>query len=138
MTDFEDRIYESSDGLSLYCRDYHQAKTDEVPILCLPGLTRNSKDFATIAKHIAVGRRVLALEFRGRGRSEYDSVSTNYVPPTYAKDAITLLDELGLEKVICLGTSLGGLVSMVLAAMFPERIHAVILNDMDKMLFERL
>lgn len=130
MADFEECFYESSDGLSLYYRNYQQVKMDAVPVLCLPGLTRNSKDFASISEHLATKRRVLALDLRGRGRSEYDSISEHYVPPTYANDVIRLLDQLGLEKVICLGTSLGGLVSMLLAAMIPERIHAVILNDM--------
>jgi pimeloyl-ACP methyl ester carboxylesterase len=135
MADFEDCFYKSSDGLSLYYRDYpadrenQEANKNELPILCLPGLTRNSKDFAAIAEHLAPRQRVLALEFRGRGRSEYDAVSEHYVPPTYANDVIILLDHLGLDKVICLGTSLGGLVSMLLASMIPARIHAVILND---------
>ena len=130
MADYDDCSYKSSDGLSLYYRDYRQANTNEVPVLCLPGLTRNSKDFAAISTHLAPQRRVLSLEFRGRGRSDYDSVSERYVPPTYANDVITLLDHLNLKKVVCLGTSLGGLVSMLLASMIPARIHAVILNDM--------
>lgn len=129
MADFKDCFYKTNDGLSLYYRDYDGAATSEAPVLCLPGLTRNSKDFAAIAGHLSAQRRVLALEFRGRGRSDYDSASENYVPPTYAKDAIGLLDNLDLQEVICLGTSLGGLVSMLLAAMIPDRIHAVILND---------
>jgi pimeloyl-ACP methyl ester carboxylesterase len=129
MAEFEDCFYESSDGLSLYYRDYQESNQSELPVLCLPGLTRNSKDFAAISDHLAPRRRVLALEFRGRGRSDYDTVAEHYVPPTYANDVITLLDHLGLDKVICLGTSLGGLVSMLLANMIPARIHAVILND---------
>jgi len=130
---FEDHFYQSHDGLSLYYRDYRRDDTgpasDHVPVLCLPGLTRNSKDFAAIAAHLAPDRRVLALEFRGRGRSQSDPASENYVPPTYARDVITLLDLLGLEKVVLLGTSLGGLVSMLLANMIADRIHGVILND---------
>jgi len=129
MAGYEDGFYKSSDGLSLYYRDYGQASMDAIPVVCLPGLTRNSKDFAAIAEHLGLERRVLALEFRGRGRSDYSADVEHYVPPTYANDVITLLDQLNLEEVICLGTSLGGLVSMLLAAMIPARIQAVILND---------
>ena len=133
MVSHDDRFYESSDGLSLHYLDYNRAETEaqtnSVPVICLPGLTRNSRDFRAIAEHIAVGRRVLALDFRGRGRSAHDPVADNYVPPTYANDVLSLLDGLQIEKVISLGTSLGGIVTMLLAAMAPDRIHAAILND---------
>lgn len=133
---FEDRFFESSDGLSLYYRDYdpiHGADSADrarAPVLCLPGLTRNSRDFADIAVHLAATRRVLCLEFRGRGRSQYDPVITNYVPPTYANDVVTLLDRLSISEVVLLGTSLGGIVSMLLASIVPDRIRAVVLNDL--------
>jgi pimeloyl-ACP methyl ester carboxylesterase len=129
LADYEDRFYESSDGLSLYCRDYDRSQDDRAPILCLPGLTRNARDFDVIAEHLATNRRVVCSDFRGRGRSQYDKVTANYVPPTYANDVVTLLDSLSIEKAVLLGTSLGGMVSMLLAATVPTRIDAVILND---------
>lgn len=129
MSDFTECFYDSDDGLKLFYRDYNYSADDAPAVICLPGLTRNSSDFNFIASHIATSRRVLAPDFRGRGRSEYDPVMENYVPATYAQDMITLIDKLALDRVICLGTSLGGLVSMLLASMIPDRITQVILND---------
>lgn len=116
------------DGLKLYYRDY-PGSSSKPPILCLHGLTRNSRDFAEFAERHAPEFRVLALDFRGRGASEYDPSPMRYNPLTYAGDVIELLDELCIEKAIFVGTSLGGLVTMAIAAMQPQRIAGAILND---------
>jgi pimeloyl-ACP methyl ester carboxylesterase len=125
---FDERSWQTADGLNLYYRDY--AGSDErPPILCLHGLTRNSRDFAEIAQRYAGDFRVIALDFRGRGNSDRDAVSGNYVPATYANDALGLLESLGIGSAIFFGTSLGGLVTMITAALEPQRIAGAILND---------
>lgn len=117
-----------TDGLRLHYRDY-PGSSDKPPLLCLPGLTRNVKDFDTFARIFSPGHRVLALEFRGRGESDYDPIPARYVPLTYANDVIELLDELTIENAIFVGTSLGGLVTMAVAAISLDRIAAAIIND---------
>jgi len=117
-----------TDGLRLHYRDY-PGSPDKPPLLCLPGLTRNVKDFESFAERFSPDHRVLALEFRGRGESDYDPIPARYVPPTYADDVIQLLDELTIENAIFVGTSLGGLVTMAVAVMGPDRIAAAVLND---------
>jgi pimeloyl-ACP methyl ester carboxylesterase len=125
---FEDRCFMVGDGLRLRYRDY-PGSADKPPILCLPGLTRNSRDWADFAERYSPRFRVLALEFRGRGGSDYDPVPQRYNPLTYARDLLELLDQLGIEQAIFAGTSLGGLVTMTVAAMAPQRIRATIMND---------
>jgi pimeloyl-ACP methyl ester carboxylesterase len=125
---FEDRYFVVRDGLRLHYRDYPGA-ADKPPLLCLPGLTRNSRDFAEFAERYSPRFRVLALEFRGRGGSDYDPLPARYTPLTYAGDVIELLDQLGIGAAIFVGTSLGGLVTMTIAAMAPRYIAAAILND---------
>jgi pimeloyl-ACP methyl ester carboxylesterase len=125
---FEDRYLTVRDGLRLHYRDY-PGNSDRPPLLCLPGLTRNSRDFATFAERYSPRFRVLALEFRGRAGSDYDTQPMRYNPLTYAGDVIELLDQLGIAQAIFVGTSLGGLVTMTVAAMAPQRIAATILND---------
>ena len=123
-----DGYFTVSDGLSLHYRDYPGA-TDRPPLLCLPGLTRNSRDFAGFAKYYSPRFRVLALDFRGRGGSDKDPDSSRYQPLTYAADSVQLLDQLSVERAIFVGTSLGGLVTMTVAVTAPQRIMAAILND---------
>jgi pimeloyl-ACP methyl ester carboxylesterase len=125
---YEDRYFSVRDGLKLHYRDYPGA-AGKPPILCLPGLTRNSRDFAGLAERYSPRFRVLALEFRGRANSEYDPLPMRYNPLTYAADVVELLDQLGIGEAIFVGTSLGGLVTMTAAAMAPQRIAAAILND---------
>jgi len=120
--------FSSTDGLELYYRDYAGAD-DRVPLLCLTGLTRNSKDYHDLASRLAPSRRVLCMDYRGRGRSAYDPNWQNYQPPTYMGDAVAMLTVLNLPKVVLVGTSLGGIVSMGLAAMVPHLLAGVILND---------
>jgi len=116
------------DGLKLHYRDYPGA-SDRPPILCLHGLTRNSRDFADFAKRYSPAFRILVLEFRGRADSDYDPLPMRYNPLTYAGDVLELLDQLSLDRAIFVGTSLGGLVTMTIAAMAPQRIAGTILND---------
>lgn len=125
---FRDGYFVVSDGLRLHYRDY-PGRDDRLPLLCLPGLTRNARDFAAFAEHRSPERRVLVLENRGRGLSEYDPQPERYNPLTYAGDVIQLLDELSIPKAIFVGTSLGGLVTMAVAVTVPQRIAAAILND---------
>ena len=125
---YEDHYVTVRDGLRLHYRDYAGA-ADKPPILCLHGLTRNSRDWTEFAERYSPGFRVLALEFRGRGGSDYDPVPQRYNPLTYAGDVIELLDQLGIPQAIFVGTSLGGLVTITMAAMAPQRIFATIMND---------
>jgi len=119
--------YTSGDGLSLYYRSYGSG--DDVA-LCLPGLTRNCKDFEDLAERLASRWRVITPDLRGRGRSDHDPNASNYNAAVYAADTWRLLDEAGIQRVALLGTSLGGLVSMIMADQQPERIRGVIINDM--------
>jgi len=125
---YSDRYFTVHDGLRLHYRDYPGAE-ERPPLLCLPGLTRNSRDFADFAERYSPAFRVIALEFRGRAGSDYDPVPARYNPMTYAGDVIELLDQLGIAQAVFVGTSLGGLVTMVIAATAPQRIAAAIIND---------
>ena len=125
---YEDCYFTVRDALSLHYRDY-PGDAGKPPLLCLPGLTRNARDFADLAERYSPRFRVLVLEFRGRGLSDYDPVPARYIPPTYAFDVIELLDQLAIPEAIFVGTSLGGLVTMAIAAIAPQRIAAAVLND---------
>ena len=127
---FTDRRW-TSDELSLYARDYAGAEgAARLPVIAIHGLTRNSADFGTVAPLIAAtGRRVLALDVRGRGRSDRAADPMTYQPPVYAKDVLALLDQAGVGRAVFLGTSMGGLITMALTAMAPDRVAAAILND---------
>ncbi|MFN4296441.1 MAG: alpha/beta fold hydrolase [Brevundimonas sp.] len=121
----------TSDELSLYARDYAGAEGPaRLPVIAIHGLTRNSADFGTIAPLIAAtGRRVLALDVRGRGRSDRAADPMTYQPPVYARDVLALMDQAGIGQAVFLGTSMGGLITMVLTAAVPDRVAAAILND---------
>lgn len=121
-------FYKSHDGLNLFYRSNGDNKSG-IPILCLPGITRNSRDFEDIAEHLASAHRVIVVDFRGRGFSDRDTNWRNYHPQTYVDDVVRLLDHLDLNRVILLGTSLGGLVSTILSAQHGDRVAGVILND---------
>lgn len=120
--------YESADGLALFCREYVAARP-ELDILCLPGLTRNSRDFAPLAQTLAGRYRVLTPDLRGRGRSAWDPQWANYHPGVYVTDLLRLLEHLDIRRVAIIGTSLGGLLAMMLAASRPDLVAAVVLND---------
>ena len=129
MTGYEDRFWSSQDGLKLHYRDYPGDDQGRPPIVCLHGLTRNARDFAPLAEHLSPAWRVLCPELRGRGESEYARESASYTPPQYVADTIGLLDELGIDRFVAIGTSLGGLMTMLMAATTPERIAGAVLND---------
>ena len=116
--------FTTSDGLKIY---YEQAGTGQ-PVLALAGLTRNARDFDFMAPHLP-GVRLIRMDYRGRGKSDYDPDFNNYNIIREAHDAVELLDHLGLAQVVILGTSRGGLIAMILAQMFKERLRGVILND---------
>ncbi len=124
-----DVFYESDDGLRLYARDYPGPTVDAPVILCMPGLTRNSKDFADLANELQQSRRVICPDQRGRGRSARDTDPTRYHPERYARDMGTLLDVLHIPRLVVIGTSLGGLMALLLMATEPQRIQAAVLND---------
>lgn len=129
-TTYEDRNWTSADGLSLYYRDYPGPDGyGGPPVLCMHGLTRNSRDFADLAAHIAETRRVIVPEMRGRGQSDYAPDSATYNPLQYVADVEKLLEEQGIDKFIAVGTSMGGLMTILLAATKPGRIVAVVMND---------
>ena len=125
---YSDRYYTVGDGLRLHYRDY-PGSGERPPLLCLPGLTRNARDFAELAERYSPRFRVLAMDFRGRALSDHDPLPSRYNPLTYAGDVIELLNQLDIPQAIFVGTSLGGLVTMVVAATSPQRIAAAILND---------
>lgn len=125
---WDDRYWTSREGLRLHYRDY-PGPPARPPILCLHGLTRNARDFENVAARYAGEWRVLAIDFRGRGLSEWDPQSERYAPPTYAQDVLELLADAGVDRAVFLGTSLGGLVTMIIAAVASERIAGAVLND---------
>jgi pimeloyl-ACP methyl ester carboxylesterase len=129
-TVYEECRYTSQDGLGLFYRDYPGPGRGALPVLCIPGLTRNSRDFDFIAARIARSRRVLTVDLRGRGASAYDPNPVNYSVPVETKDMFQLLGHLGLAKAIILGTSRGGVIAMMMAAFRPGIVAAAILNDM--------
>ena len=128
---FADLTWTSQDGLTLHARDYAAARpVTGVPVICIHGLTRNARDFEDLAPRIAaLGRRVLAVDVRGRGRSARDPQPLNYHPGTYAMDVVALLEATGIDRAVFVGTSMGGIIAMVLASIRPEAIAGAVLND---------
>lgn len=127
--EFRERRLSAQDGLRLYLRDYGDPLSDRTPVLCLGGLSRNSKDFHQLAVRLATDRRVVCPDYRGRGRSEYDKDWRNYTASTYINDILHILAALNLHRVIVIGTSLGGLLAMGLGAAAPTALAGVVLND---------
>ncbi|HUQ36143.1 MAG TPA: alpha/beta hydrolase [Aestuariivirga sp.] len=115
--------------MKLFARDYRSAPSSLTPLLCLPGLTRNSKDFETIASWLAQTRRVIAPDFRGRGLSQYASDPASYRPDIELLDTVGLLNFLQIGRVAVIGTSRGGIVGMLMAAFFHDRLAGLFLND---------
>lgn len=133
------RFYASADGLRLHVRDYGSALDPGVPVVCLPGLTRNSADFDPLACALAAGgagkkRRVLSLDYRGRGRSDYDTNWQNYSLQVENADISAVLTAAGIEAAIFVGTSRGGLHAMLLSATRPAVLKGVVLNDIGPVL----
>ena len=129
MTDYSSQFYKSTDGLRLHYRDYNNAPAGAPTILCMPGLTRNARDFADIATLLSSEYRVLCAEQRGRGSSQWDNDPTRYRPDVYVGDMAALLEHAGVDKFIAFGTSLGGLMTMMMAVMMPGKLLGAIIND---------
>lgn len=128
MNDYRDYYYDSPDGLRLYARDYFRDDTP-LTLLCMHGLTRNSADFEPLCELLASRYRILAVDVRGRGRSDRDSNPANYHPGTYVQDMFRMIDALGLENLALVGTSMGGIMAMVMNVLRPGKFAGVILND---------
>ncbi len=126
---YEPVHYLTGDGLRLFARDYSPPLSALTPLLCLPGLTRNSKDFETISPWLAQTRRVIAPDFRGRGLSQYAGDPASYRPDVELLDMIALLDFLKIDRVAVVGTSRGGIVGMLMAAFLHDRLAGLFLND---------
>lgn len=116
--------FETSDGLSLYFEDDGEG----LPLLCLPGLTRTTQDFQYVTPHLPACR-LIKLDYRGRGQSQWDTNWQNYTLPVEVRDVMELMDHLSLSAVAILGTSRGGLNAMGLAAAVPDRLLGAALND---------
>ena len=127
---YQEKYIRSQDGLKIYLRDYNQYNLKNIPIICLPGMTRNSKDFHNFAKIFCKSRRIITIDMRGRGKSEYDKITKNYWKPgIYMSDIFSITNALNIHKGIYLGTSLGGLMAMQVALIRPSSVSGVILND---------
>jgi pimeloyl-ACP methyl ester carboxylesterase len=130
---WRDIYYASFDDLKLYARHYPAPDEKLRSVLCLPGLTRNARDFHTLAtylsRHPEKPRNVYCLDYRGRGRSEYDRNWRNYIPFVELIDALDFLTIRGLQRVGVVGTSRGGIIAMLMAALRPTALGAVVLND---------
>jgi pimeloyl-ACP methyl ester carboxylesterase len=129
--DYADAWFETADGPKISYRVYPpKGEETGVPVLCLHGLTRNLKDFEDLAPKIAaMGRKVICATQRGRGNSDFDVHIERYNPGVYTQDMLALFDHLGVEKAVFIGTSMGGLMTMVAATLAPHRIVRAVLND---------
>ena len=131
MADYASIYADRADGRRMHARVYAPANdAGKLPVVCLHGLTRNARDFETVAPAIAaMGRKVIVGEVRGRGMSDPGKDPLAYHPGTYADDVVRLLEAAGVTKAIFVGTSMGGIITMVLNAMKPDLVAAAVLND---------
>ncbi len=125
---YSDEYWWSNDGLRLHYRDY-PGPAERPALICMPGLTRNARDYEGLAARLAGEWRVILVEFRGRGESSYAKDSMTYVPLIYLQDVEKLIADLTIERFVAVGTSLGGIVAMLLAAAERERLAGAVLND---------
>lgn len=125
---FEDRFVTAADGTRLHAREY-PGDEGGLPVVCLPGLTRNCRDFEALAERVAGDRRVVAIDLRGRGGSGRAEDWASYAPATYAADVVAMLDALEVGRFVAVGTSLGGIVAMMMAQAEPGRQAGAVLND---------
>ena len=133
---FTDGFWHSSDGLKLHYRDYAGGSDSRPPILCMHGLTRNARDFSNMAERLSPEWRVIVPEMRGRGESGYADDPATYNPVQYVEDVEALLGELGIDRFVAIGTSLGGLMTILLSSKQPERIVGAVLNDIGPVIDE--
>lgn len=118
----------SADGLTLFAKAYGPEDA-RLNVLCIHGLTRNHQDFEPMISALPRHHRYIAVDVRGRGRSAYDPQPENYKPPVYAKDMFALLDTLGIQRTVLIGTSMGGLISLLMMRAAPKRVAGLVLND---------
>lgn len=129
---FDDRFWTAADGTRLHARDYagQSGLSRKAPALLLHGLTRNARDFEAVAPWVAAqGRRVLAVDVRGRGASAPSPDPAHYAVPVYVGDVLALMAQASLERVAVIGTSMGGLIGMTLACLYPDRVTGLLMND---------
>ena len=119
----------AADGTQLFAREVGPRAGDRVPLLCLPGLTRNSRDFEPVFEQFGNSRRVIAMDFRGRGKSGYAADPLFYRPDVELQDTLGFLKALGIDRVALLGTSRGGIVGMLMAAFAKTHLAGLMLND---------
>lgn len=123
----------AQDDLKLAVRSFGAPGSDRLPVICLAGLSRNSLDFAPLARALARdsrgARQVIAVDSRGRGLSGRDSDWRNYNPMTEASDVLAVADALGIDRAVVVGTSRGGILAMILGSMRPSLLAGVVLND---------
>jgi pimeloyl-ACP methyl ester carboxylesterase len=131
---YADGWWTATDGLRLHYRDYPGGQPGQPPIVCIPGLTRNARDFAVVAERLSPAWRVICVDLRGRGESPPAADPASYAPPSYALDVGALFVALKIDRAVVLGTSLGGLIAMLMALTTPERLAGVLLNDIGPVL----
>jgi pimeloyl-ACP methyl ester carboxylesterase len=121
----------AQDGLRLHVRDYGAQRSHALPVVCLPGLARTAADFESLALALSSAgqRRVYALDYRGRGKSDYDREPENYNLQVELADLIAVLTALGIGRAAFVGTSRGGILTMLLAVARPTAIAGCVLND---------
>ena len=131
MTGYKDGYWWSPDGLRLHYRDYIRQGADDgrPPLLCLPGLTRNARDFEPLAERLSGQWRLICPDMRGRAESAYAKDAMSYVPLTYLQDISRLLADLAITRFVAIGTSLGGILTMLIAATHREWLAGALLND---------
>jgi pimeloyl-ACP methyl ester carboxylesterase len=121
------------DGLRLHVRSYGKPSRPALPVVCLPGLARTAADFEALAGALSqeAGRphRVIALDYRGRGRSDYDRNPFNYALPIELADLLAVIAALDCAPALFIGTSRGGILAMFCAAVRPTLVAGVVLND---------
>ncbi|KKW90035.1 alpha/beta fold hydrolase [Sphingobium chungbukense] len=136
MSSYSDGYWWSPDGLRLHYRDYAGGEDDRPPLLCLPGLTRNARDFEPLAARLAGDWRLICPDMRGRAESAQAKDPMTYVPLTYLQDITRLLADLAITRFVAVGTSLGGIITMLIAATHREWLAGALLNDVGPTLEE--
>ncbi len=129
-TSYTDKFWVSDDGLKLYARVYPGPEAFARTVLCLHGLTRNSRDFEDLAPHLQQNYRVIVPDVRGRGLSARDPNPQNYQPAIYLQDILALMDTVDAPRAAIIGTSMGGMLAMMMAVGSRDRVSGVVLNDM--------
>jgi pimeloyl-ACP methyl ester carboxylesterase len=129
MSEFKDHFFQAQDGLTLYSRDYAGPNENAPAVVCLHGLTRNSKDFQDLAPALTDHFRVLVPEQRGRGRSDWDHDVSRYALLQYVQDMHDLLTDLQIARLAVVGTSMGGLMTFALNALHPGLVTRRVIND---------